>query len=312
MSEILITTSSFNLNSPEIKVLRAAGYEITLNPYGRRLTEDEIKGLLTPEIVGMIAGVEPLTRDVLGSAGASSLRVISRCGIGMDSVDQDAAAERGITVCNTPDAPTRAVAELALALILDLLRKVSFQDRTMRAGGWERPMGGLLGARTLGLVGFGRIGRKVADYAQAFGAEIIFYDPLAPTEDSRSRSLADLLAQADIVSLHIPYNAENHHLIGAEQLSQMKKGAYLVNTARGGLVDEAALLEALKGDALAGAALDVFEKEPYTGALKDLDNIVLSAHVGSYAAEARSEQEALAAVNLLNALSTEQKDGTHG
>ena len=309
MGKILITTSSFNLETPEIKALQQAGYEIVLNPYGRRLSETEVSELLTPDIVGMIAGVEPLTRDVIENA--ESLQVISRCGIGMDSVDLDAAKEKGIPVFNTPDAPTKAVAELAIGLMLDCLRGISLQDRTIRNSEWTRPMGNLLGKQTVGLIGFGRIGQKVAEYAAAFGATIIAHDPFAQ-QTPQLVSLDDLLSQADIVSLHVPYSKENHHLLDEAEISKMKQGSILINTSRGGLVNEDALATALQSRHLASAALDVFEKEPYQGDLAKLDNIVLTAHVGSYAKEARIEQEALAAANLLEGLNYNEKDVSHG
>lgn len=299
MQKVLITTSSFDMDLPEIAAIREAGFEIVLNPLGRRLSEDEVSGLLAPDIAGVIAGLEPLTARVIG--GAQGLRVISRCGIGMDNVDLDAAKERGIAVYNTPDAPTKAVAELAIGLMLDVLRGISAQDRAIRGGGWERPMGGLLGARTVGLAGFGRIGRKVADYAAAFGAQIIMHDPFAQ-DDPRFVPFEALLARSDILSLHVPYSEENRHMIGAAQLAAMKEGAILINTARGGLVDEEAVAAALRSGRLAGAGLDVFEKEPYKGPLAGVSGAILTAHTGSYAKEARTEQEALAARNLLAGL----------
>lgn len=299
MQKVLITTSSFDMDLPEIAAIREAGFEIVLNPLGRRLSEDEVSGLLAPDIAGVIAGLEPLTARVIG--GAQGLRVISRCGIGMDNVDLDAAKERGIVVYNTPDAPTKAVAELAIGLMLDVLRGISAQDRAIRGGGWERPMGGLLGARTVGLAGFGRIGRKVADYAAAFGAQIIMHDPFAQ-DDPRFVPFEALLARSDILSLHVPYSEENRHMIGAAQLAAMKEGAILINTARGGLVDEEAVAAALRSRRLAGAGLDVFEKEPYKGPLAGVPGAILTAHTGSYAKEARTEQEALAARNLLAGL----------
>ena len=312
MKKILITTSSFNTDIPAIRSLESAGYEIMLNPYKRRLKEEEVKDLLTPDVIGMIAGVEPLTRDVLKSA--ENLSVISRCGIGMDSVDLSAAKEKNILVTNTPDAPTRAVAELTIGLILDCLRGVPAQDRAIRSNEWVRPMGGLLGARTLGLIGYGRIGKKVAHYAKAFGADIIAYDPMISTADDGTKiaSFDDVISEADIISLHIPYTDENKHIIDANTLSKMKQGSILINASRGGLVDEDALYNALQNGPLSAAALDVYEEEPYTGKLRELDNIVLAAHVGSYAAEARAEQESLAAENLLAALISDQKDAAHG
>ena len=302
--KVLISTSSFDLELPEIKALEVAGYEVVLNPHGRRLTEEEISKLLSEDVVGLIAGLEPLTQAVIEKA--QNLRVISRCGIGMDNVDIEAADNHKVRVFNTPDAPTKAVAELSVGLMLDCLRGISNQDRNIRNSSWHRPMGGLLGSRTVGLIGYGRIGRKVAEYLRGFGANIIMYDPFA-AEDPLYVTFETLLSQADIVSLHIPYTEESHHLIDAAALSQMKQGSILINTARGGLVDEDALIEALASGRLAAAALDVYEKEPYVGPLTNAENVVLTAHVGSYAKEARREQESLAARNVLAGLQ-ENKD----
>lgn len=316
MGKILITTSSFNLDTPEISALEASGYEIMMNPYGRRLKEEEAADLLsnTPDLIAMIAGVEPLTETVLASS--QSLQIISRCGTGLDSVDLEAAKNKGIKVYNTPDAPTDAVAELTIGLILNCLRGTSIQDRGVRQGEWPRPMGSLFGESTLGLIGFGRIGRRVAEFARAFGANCLVFDPVKPDlpQGAQLCSLEQLMSGSDIVSLHIPYTPENHHLINADLLGLMKSDAYLINTARGGLVDEAALYDALKAQKIAGAALDVFEDEPYSGPLKDLDIMVLSAHVGSYAKQARQRQETEAVQNLLDALQARQiaEKSAHG
>ena len=300
---ILITTSSFGMDSAEIKALEAAGFTPRLNPYGRRLTEDEVSSLLTEDVVGMVAGVEPLTQAVISNS--SSLKVISRCGAGMDSVDLNAAQQAGITVCNTPAAPAPAVAELTIGLMLDVLRGISFQDRTLRRHEWDRPQGGLLGARTIGLIGYGHIGKLVATIASSFGAKIIAHDPFAKPSPEDIATLVDfdtLITQADIISLHTPYLPELHHIINADVLAQMKPGAILINAARGGLVDEAALHQALTSGHIGGAGLDVFEDEPYTGPLTALDQVVLTAHVGSYAKETRVMQEAEAVMNLMQAL----------
>lgn len=299
MPRIAITTSSFDVKSARrLGELEAAGFEIVSNPFGRRLTEAEAGSLLARDVVGVIAGVEPLTRGVLEAA--QSLRIISRCGIGLDNVDLDAAREQGIRVVNTPDAPAAAVAELAIGLILDALRRISEADRSLRAGAWKPLMGKLLGAQTVGVVGYGRVGRRVARLADAFGARVLAYDILGVPagEGVEPTSLDELLAAADVVTLHFPSTVENHHVIDRKRLAGMKQGAFLVNTARGGLVDETALAELLREGHLAGAAFDVFEHEPYDGPLKELENVVLTAHMGSYARESRSRQELESVANL--------------
>jgi D-3-phosphoglycerate dehydrogenase len=303
MPSILVTTSSFgSAAQAELAELRRAGYAIVLNPHGRRLGEEEVGALLGPDVVGMIAGVEPLTRRVL--AGAKGLRVVSRCGIGLDSVDLAAARELGIEVLNTPDAPSAAVAELTLGLALAALRRIALADRQVRAGLWHPLMGRLLASQVAGVVGYGRIGRRVAALFAAFGCRVLACDPAARAAASGVTlcALDELLAQADIVSLHVPLEPGTARLIDAARIARMKKGAILVNVSRGGLVDEAALHAALAEGRLAGAALDVFEREPYAGPLAGLDQVVLTAHMGSAAEETRAVMEREAAQNLVRAL----------
>lgn len=296
MKNILITTEEFMIeNFPE-------DFNILKNPYRRKLTEAEAEDLIRQHRpVGIIAGIEPLTRNVLEKA--SGLKVVSRCGIGLDSVDLQAAAELGIKVTNTPDAPTPAVAELAIALILALLRKICLMDRQIRSGRWERPMGSLLAGKTVGIVGCGRIGTYVARLARSFGCNVMGYDPYI--KENSFCALCDLetlLRESDIITLHIPISRENHHLISRDRIFAMKKGAVLVNTSRGGLVDEEALYEALVKEHISGAALDCFENEPYSGPLTRLENVLLTSHVGSNAREARLVMEQQALDNLIRAL----------
>jgi len=303
MSDVVISTSSFDVdNNPAIDSLRAAGLQVTTNPFGRKLTEDEISALLGDSVVGLLAGVEPLTARVI--SGAQGLRVISRCGVGLDNVDQAAASAREISVFSTPDAPVDAVVEMTMGLMLATLRKIPEADRQVRADGWPRLKGRLLKAQTVGVLGLGRIGSRVAGICAAFGARVIAYDPLVKSapSDVGCVDLKTLLAQSDIVSLHIPYNEKTHHLINKESLATMKPGAILVNTARGSLVNEDELLAALRCGQLWGAGLDVFESEPYSGELRDLPQVVLTPHLASSAVESRREMELEAARNLYSGL----------
>lgn len=303
MAKILITTSSFSSAADtELAQLRGAGYEVVLNPHRRRLSEDEAHALLSADVAGMIAGVEPLTRRVL--AGAKGLKVVSRCGIGLDSVDLEAARELGIEILNTPDAPSSAVAEITVGLTLTVLRKIALADRQVRAGQWRSLMGRLLSAQVAGVVGYGRIGRRVATLFGAFGCRVLACDPVATTAAPGVTlcGLDELLVQSDIVSLHLPIGPDTAKLMSAARIAQMKKGAVLVNVSRGGLVDEAALHQALVAGHLGGAALDVFEKEPYAGPLAALDQVVLTAHMGSAAEESRAIMEKEAASNLVRGL----------
>lgn len=302
MSKVLITTSSFDLgNFVEAKALRDAGISIETNPHGRRLTEDEVADLLSDNVVAILAGLEPLTDRVLSSA--KQLRVIARCGTGLDSVDLGAAQRLGIDVFNTPDAPTQAVAELTIAHMLNMLRHVSTTDANMRNSRWTPLMGSLLATKTVGLIGLGRIGSAVAKLAQAFGARVIAYDPVISTHQSvQICQFDEVLQQADIVSLHIPITDATFHLLNSQALSLMKTGSFVVNVSRGGLIDESALEQALKSNHLAGAALDCFEQEPYSGTLLQLPNVHVTAHMGSYARETRDLMEVEASTNLVNGL----------
>jgi D-3-phosphoglycerate dehydrogenase / 2-oxoglutarate reductase len=299
--QVLISTSSFNLdNFAQLSDLNKAGVEVKLNPFAARLTEEQVIDLLGTDTIGLIAGLEPLTQNVLKSA--KSLKVIARVGTGLDSVDLVAAKELGITVLNTPDAPTKAVAELTIAHILGLLRNVSQADRQVRVGVWKGLMGSLLETKTVGIVGFGRIGKRVATLLSAFGASVIISDAQVEQSDYPNIELDELCIKSDILSLHLPYNEATHHIINEKNLNLMKKGSYIVNISRGGLVDETALLAALKSGHLAGAALDCFEQEPYEGELRNLETVQITAHMGSYARETRDLMEQEASRLLVNAL----------
>jgi D-3-phosphoglycerate dehydrogenase len=302
VSKVLITTSSFSLgNFAQAKSLHDAGISIEVNPHGRRLSEDEVAELVATDVIAILAGLEPLTDRVLSNA--KSLRVIARCGTGLDSVDLQAASRLGIDVFNTPDAPTQAVAELTIAHMLNSLRHISTTDSNMRSGKWTPTMGSLLATKTVGLIGVGRIGSAVAKLAQAFGARVIGFDPVVSSHNSvELLSLDEVLNQADIVSLHVPINDQTHHIVNASAISRMKPGSIVVNVSRGGLIDESALHDALKSQHLSGAALDCFEDEPYSGPLLQIPGVHVTAHMGSYARETRDLMEVEASTNLVNGL----------
>ncbi len=303
MNTLVISTSSFGTdNNPPLLHLQKSGMAIVTNPHRRKLTEDEIIELLQGGAVGLIAGIEPLTKRVFEAA--PQLKVISRCGAGLDSVDLTAAKQCGITVLNTPEAPAQAVAELTLGYILNLLRQISTIDSAVRGGEWPRTQGRLLAAQTVGVIGLGHIGRRVARLCQAFEATVIAHDPFVhQTPDGITlMPLPQLLASADVVTLHVPYSAELHHLLDAKAFAAMKPEAIVINAARGGLVDETALATALTSGTIAAAALDVFEQEPYHGPLTACNNTILTSHIGSLARESRQRMEIEAAENLLQGL----------
>ena len=305
MATILITTSSFGKNEPELlQILRNHDLEYHLNPLSQKLSESEITELIEKhQPIGMIAGVEPLTRKVLEKA--KNLKVISRAGIGVDSVDLQAAKDLGIVVTNTPDAPTIPVAELVMSMILSLLRSMHISDASIRQGSWKRPMGRLLQGKTVGIIGCGRVGSYLAGLLSSFGCTILGCDPFVNKSDNFSMAnLEEILSDADIISLHIPYNQENHHFINAKRIQSMKKGALLINTARGGLIDETAAYEALKSGKIAGLGLDAYECEPVTDSpLVSMDNVISTPHTGAHTNEAISGMGMMAVENLIAVLS---------
>lgn len=299
---VLLSVSSFGAaGDGPLRLLEAAGVNVVPNPHGRKLTEDEVAELIAG-VDGVIAGTEPLNAAVLERAGR--LRVISRVGVGLENVDLNAALRMGIVVRNTPEALTDAVAELTLGGILSVIRQIGRMDRDMHAGAWERQMGGLLRGKTVGIVGLGRIGRRLAELLHPFEVRLLAADraPEPAVADQlgvRYVELDELLRESEVVTLHLPGLEDS--LIGADEIALMRPGAILVNASRGGLVDEAALHAALADGRLAGAYLDTFASEPYDGPLRDLPTVLLTPHAGSYAAEARERMETEAAQNLLDA-----------
>ncbi|TDI75150.1 MAG: hydroxyacid dehydrogenase [Betaproteobacteria bacterium] len=303
MSKLVISTSSFDVdNNLHLQHLVKAGMNIVGNSFKRKLTEDEIIELLGQDTVGMIAGIEPLTERVFMSA--KGLKAISRCGAGLDNVDLTAAKRQDIAVFNTPEAPAQAVAELTMSLILAALRRICQVDQLLRADRWSRMQGQLLAAQLVGIIGLGHIGRRVAKLCRAFDARVVAHDPyIDPTShEVELVPLKKLLAEADVISLHLPYGANTHHLLDAKAFARMKPGSIIINAARGGLIDEIALDEALISGHLGMAALDVFEQEPYRGPLIKNDKIILTSHIGSLARESRMRMEIEAAENLLEEL----------
>lgn len=242
---------------------------------------------------------------------APGLRVVGRAGVGVDNIDVAAASERGVAVMNAPGGNTISAAELTMALLLSVARRVAEADRTMREGKWERSrlQGVELRGKTLGVIGAGRIGWEVAERCRAFGMDVIVYDPYLPAhrvEDLRPHlvTLDQLIASADVVSLHVPLNAETKGLIDADALSRMKKGAFVLNASRGGVVDERALAQALSDGRIAGAGLDVYETEPLPpdSPLLTAPNLVLTPHLGASTKEAQVQVALEVARNIRAAL----------
>jgi phosphoglycerate dehydrogenase-like enzyme len=263
-------------------LLRDGGMEIVFPPEGMRLFEEDRLIAHLQGVDAMLAGMEPFTRRVLAS---TRLRAIARFGVGYDAIDVPAATEQGVVVAIAAGANQISVAEHMLSLLFGVFRSVALRDRNVRAGKWQRQVVPRLAGRTLGLVGFGRIGQAVATRAQALGLTVIAYDPFpnqafAEQNNVVLRSLDELLAESDIVSLHLPGTPETAGMFNAERFARMKRGSVFINTARGSLVDEEALVAALQSGQLWAAGLDTFVTEPLpaTSPLCRLDNVVLTPH----------------------------------
>lgn len=299
---IAISPSSFGEEDiTPIEALKVHNIKIVQNPYHRRLTESEIIDHLKG-VDGLIAGLEPLNERVLKSA--DRLKAIARVGIGMDNVDLKAAEALNIKVSNTPEAPAEAVAELCLSALLSILRQLSKFNSDMHDGIWKKRIGKSLKDSKVLLIGYGRIGRKFGSLLQILGAKVMVSDPYIDSiEVSSNVNLVELkqgLKSADIISLHA---SGNDVILSEEHFEIMNDGAILLNSARGELVDEKAMINALKSGAIKHAWFDAFWEEPYKGKLTEFNNVILTPHVGTYTKQCRRMMEENAVNNLLKDLS---------
>jgi D-3-phosphoglycerate dehydrogenase / 2-oxoglutarate reductase len=300
-NRISITTSTFAQHDKRpLELLEEAGFQYTLNPFGRKLDEKELIEIIG-DSVGIIAGTENLDARVLSKL--PWVKAISRCGIGLDNIDLEAAEKQSIIVTKTTGSIATSVAELAVGLVLSLLRKTFLMDRQMHQGRWNKMTGSLLSGKNVGIVGFGWIGQTVAGLLKSFDVDLRYYD-INKNEGSAVGFLPfyDLLSWSDIICVHVSKSRERSYIIDRREIEQMKDGAWLINCARGGVVNEQALYDALKSNKLAGAAIDVFEQEPYKGPLAELEQCLLTPHVGSYVKETRIDIEIEAINNLLKSL----------
>ncbi|MDR3634535.1 MAG: phosphoglycerate dehydrogenase [Isosphaeraceae bacterium] len=299
MPTILIGAGTLrNQPGPFRDMLESAGFRCIDPPGDHMLTADELRTVL-PQIDAILAGSEFLTSELMDLA--PGLRVIARTGVGYDAIDVPAATARRIAVVITPGTNQGSVAEQTFALLLALTRDVVVNDRLIHAGGWSRKLPTPLRGRTIGLVGLGRIGRAVARRAQGFEMKVVAYDPVAdPVFDQQYGiervSLDAVLAESDVVSLHLPLTAETRGLVDRGFLGKMKRGSYLINTSRGGLVIEADLRDSLVSGHLAGAGLDVLNVEPVEpgNPLLGLPNVVLSPHLGGIDTKGMADMAELA------------------
>ena len=308
MARILVTDP---LAPEAAQALRKAGHEVD----ERKLTPEELLKEIPKYDALLVRSETKVTKAVLGVG--DRLKVVGRAGVGVDNIDVPAAKERGVVVVNAPLAATNAVAELTLAHMLALARQIPRADQGTKEGKWEKKalMGTELQGKTLGLVGVGRIGGRVAELCRAFGMRVVAYDPYVSQEKAREmgatlvQSPADVVSQADFVSVHVPLTPETKHLVNAALLSRFKPNAYILNVARGGIVDEAALCEALKAGRLAGAGLDTFETEPLKESpLAALPNVVLTPHLGASTHEAQTKAGLMVAEEVRKVLAGEKPE----
>ena len=308
---ILIATYPFGRAGREpLDLLEQTGWQLLFNPFDRRLAADDVERLVS-DVDAVIAGTEPYDRRIIQKA--KKLKVISRVGVGLDGVDLDASKELGICVTFTPEAPSQAVAEVTIGFIINLCRHITKSDRSVREQAWNRFMGVLLEELTVGIVGVGRIGKKVCRLLQPFSPKILACD-LKPDFAFGEKyfltwvSKDELFANSDLVTLHIDYNDQNYQYVDRKTISKMKTGSYLINTSRGKVTDEKALTDALLQNHLGGAALDVFEKEPYEGILTQMDNVILTAHIGASARASRFLMELGAVKDCMRVLNGEKPE----
>ncbi len=304
---LLVTPTSYGKNDPCLKTeLEDVVGKVIYNPTGKPLTSAEVASLL-PGVDGYIAGLDVIDRAALEKA--DRLRVIARYGVGVDSVDLEAAREKGIVVTNTPGANSVSVAELALGLMLTLARQISEAHQAVQQGKFPRLSGVSMEGKTVGILGLGAIGKQLVRRLAGFDCRILAYDPYADTEFSARNNvvletLDAVVTQADFLSLHLPVLPETRCLVNTAFLAKMKKGSYLINTSRGELIDEQALLDALKSGHLRGAGLDVFTVEPPEPAnpLLHLPNVIATPHLGAQTDGATSNMGWLAMRDCLAVL----------
>lgn len=293
--KVLITTVPFgNKNPLPLNLLKDAKFDFVINPLNKKLTEDELFNLASDFDV-IIAGTEKITSRIMDNA--PHLRLISRVGIGLDGVDLNAAKERGIDVSYTPDAPTSAVAELTIGIMLTLLRSVQLSNLKMHEGIWHRYFGKRIQKCTVGIIGVGRIGSAVLSFLEGFNTHKILVNDLNQNLDFEKKaniewaSKKTIYQNADIISLHVPLTPITQNLIKKEELQMMKNDAVLINTSRGGIINELDLYNTMKSGHLSAAAIDVFYDEPYKGNLIEIDRCLLTAHMGSMSFDCRERME---------------------
>ncbi len=299
---IFISTSVFGKESDlPLKILQQEGIEYQLNPFGRKLTVEETTEFLKDKH-GVISGTEAYPAQVIRAL--NKLKVISRCGAGTDGIDTEELKKRGIALLRTENVHVQAVSELTIGALVALARKIPQHQADMRNMHWHRQAGTDIGSSVLGIVGFGKVGQRVAELLAAWGCKIIVYDPYysgkPPGHVRLVRHPDELWSTADFITLHLPLNSETHQFINSRVFSQLKKDVKIVNTARGELISEEDLALFLEQNQMAAAFFDVFWEEPYRGKLLELPNFIATPHIGTFTTETRIRMELEAVKNLIN------------
>lgn len=295
MHKVLITSVPFGVKDRRpLEILESSSIDYEINKLGRKLDEEELLSMIE-DVSVLIAGTEPITKRVLEQA--KNLKLISRIGIGLDNVDLHTAKKLGVKVSYTPDAPAPAVSELTIGLMISLMRSIQIANLKMHQGNWNRFFGKRFSHLTIGIIGIGRIGKRVIRHLSGFDCREILVNDLIEKNDTlfpgqlKWVDKETIYKKCDIISLHLPLNNKTNNMIGSEQIELMKNGVMLINTSRGGIINENDLYHGLNSGKVGSAAIDVFEEEPYKGELSLLDNCLITSHMGSMTEDCRSRME---------------------
>jgi len=295
MKKVLITTIPFGDPQPKpLQMLKNAGIEYTINPFNRKINEDDLKKIIS-EYDGLIAGTEIISKEVIDLG--KKLKIIARVGVGTDGVDLNYAKDKNIEVTYTPDAPGPAIAELTVGFMYSLLRSTHSSNIQIREGKWNRSIGRSFSDMTIGVIGAGRVGSKVIDLIDKIGCKNLIVSDVYHNENLREQygfvwaTKQEIFKQADIITFHVPLTADANGMIKKEQLLSMKADVLIINTARGGIIDENDLYDVMQTGHIGGVAIDVFEQEPYSGPLINIDRCLLTPHIGSASRECRAKME---------------------
>lgn len=309
MSKVLISITSFSEHDSKAReMLEENNIELISNKENIKFTESKLLDLVS-ECDAIIAGTEKISEKVISSG--KKLKIISRVGIGVDNIDLLSAKKNNVKVSYTPDVPAPYLAEMTIGIMLTMLRNLHISNLNMHRGIWSRYFGRSISNSTIGIIGYGRIGKNITNKIQSLTPKkILIYDILSDVDLNEKNlewaSLDRIYKECDLISIHLPLNSSTYNLIKKEDLLKMKSNAIIINNSRGGIINEESLYEVLKSGHLSGAAIDVFENEPYTGKLLEIDNCLLTAHMGSMSVECRSEMEIQAAEDVIRCLKKQE------